>query len=158
MVKISDDGYREAIWGIAPQDRPWFQLLTLMGGLTGAVTLTLMELDSLSNGAPPKQVARNITLGIGASFVASGFIAWGLLQAKEMTMSIADLIRDASEKRREKWRQEARDEMQNEVQVARLEGRREGYLEGYTDSQEGKPPGPPDASNTNGAGGNNGNG
>ena len=150
------DEYRETIWGIRSKDRGWFQLLTLMGGTAGSVILTLLELDPLAADAPPNEVARNIVLGIGASFVASGFISWGLLQAKEMAMSIADWIRDATERRRERWRQEGREEG---IQVGRREGiqkgreegreegiqegREEGYSLGYSDSQEGKPPQPP---------------
>ena len=66
------DEYRETIWGIRSKDRGWFQLLTLMGGTAGSVILTLLELDPLAADAPPNEVARNIVLGIGASFVASG--------------------------------------------------------------------------------------
>jgi hypothetical protein len=69
----------------------------------------------------PSETARNIVLSIGASFVASGFIAWGLLQAREIMSSVADWIRGATERRRERWR-------------------RESYLRGYADAQEGKPP------------------
>ena len=69
------DDYRESIWGISPRDRVWFQILTLLGGTAGSVILTLLELDTLSSGTPASEVARNIALGIGASFVASGFIA-----------------------------------------------------------------------------------
>ena len=122
MSRVSDDGYRESIWGIDPKDRPWFQLLTLVGGIAGSIILTLLELDFRSGGVP-SEVARNITLGIGASFVASGFIAWGLLQAKEMTMYIADWFRAAAEKRQQRRSEEA-------------------YLRGYEDAQQGKPPRP----------------
>ncbi len=123
MGWASDDGYRESIWGIDPKDRPWFQLLTMTGGIAGSVILTWLELDSLSNGTP-SEAARNIILGIGASFVASGFIAWGLLQAKEMTMYIADWFRAAAERRQQRRSEEA-------------------YLRGYEDAQQGKPPRPP---------------
>ena len=147
MSRVGDDSYRESIWGIDPKDRPWFQLLTLMGGIAGSVILTWLELDSLSGGGAPSEVARNIVLGIGASFVASGFIAWGLLQAKEMTMYIADWFRAAAEKRQQRRSEEA-------------------YLRGYEDAQQGKPPRPPgsqrigsqkppDAENTNGTDGTN---
>ena len=118
------DDYRETIWGINPKDRGWFQLLTLAGGTAGSIILTLLELDSPSPDAPAGDIARNITLGIGASFVASGFIAWGLIQAKEMTMSIGDWIREANERRQQRRREQ-------------------DYLRGYEDAQEGKPPQPP---------------
>lgn len=67
MGRASDDGYRETIWGINPKDRPWFQLLTLIGGIAGSVILTLLELDYRSGNATPSEVARNIVLGISAS-------------------------------------------------------------------------------------------
>ena len=120
------DDYRESIWGIRPEDRRWFQLLTLAGGIAGSVLLTLLELDAMSGDMGPgtSEVARNVVLGIGASFAASGFIAWGLLQIKELMMPIGDWIREANERRRERLR-------------------REGYLQGYADRDAGKPPTPP---------------
>ena len=122
--------FRETIWGIHPKDRRWFQFLTLLGGTAGSVVLTLLELEALSGSmaAMPSQTARNIVLGIGGSFAASGFIAWGVIQVKEMPMAIADWIREATERRRERWRREA-------LQI--------GYQMGYADSQAGKPPNPP---------------
>ncbi len=84
------EDYRETLWGINPKDRVLFQSLTLLGGTAGSIILTLLELDSISAGAVPSEVARNVVLGIGASFIASGFITWGLLQAKELPMSIGD--------------------------------------------------------------------
>ena len=130
--RVMDD-YRENIWGIRPEDRRWFQLLTLAGGIAGSVILTLLELDSMSGdmGQGPSEVARNVVLGIGASFAASGFIAWGLLQIKELTMPIGDWIREANERRRERLRRE---------------GMQIGYKMGYADSQAGKPPSPPSVS------------
>ena len=93
------DDYRETIWGIRPEDRGWFQLITLIGGTAGSVILTWLELDALSIGAPVSEAARNIALGIGASFVASGFIAWGLMQTKEIPMLMADWIRETDQKK-----------------------------------------------------------
>lgn len=117
---------RETIWGIHPKDRRWFQLITLAGGIAGSVILTLLELDSLSGDTvTPSQAARNIVVGIGGSFAAAGFIAWGVIQVKEMPMAIADWIREATEKRREKLRQES-------------------YKLGYSDRDAGKPSRYPD--------------
>ncbi|MYC35336.1 MAG: hypothetical protein F4X66_00240 [Chloroflexi bacterium] len=114
--------------------------------IAGSIKLAWLELDSPSGGAP-SEAARNIILGIGASFVASGFIAWGLLQAKEMTMYIADWFRAAAERRQQRRSEEA-------------------YLRGYEDAQQGKPPRPsgfrrggdqepPEAETTNGTDGTN---
>lgn len=121
------DDYRESIWGISPKDRRWFQFLTLIGGVSGSVVLTLLEWNSTGSGHTSSEIARNIVLGIGASFVASGFISWGLLQAKELIMPIGDWIREANERRRQRLRQE-------------------GYLRGYEDAQQGRPPRPPGTS------------
>ena len=138
------DDYRETIWGIDPKDRQWFQLLTLIGGTAGSVmwnsrvrhveqpgpscgtagSVILTQLEVSHGSAAPNQAALNITLGIGASFVASGFIAWGLLQAKELIMAIADWIREATARRRERLIQQA-------------------YEQGYADAQQGKPKRPP---------------
>ncbi len=148
------DDYRETIWGIRPKDRGWFQLFTLAGGTAGSIILTLLELDSLPGAASTSEAARNIIVGIGASFVASGFIAWGLMQIKEIPMLIADWLRGVNERRRERWVELGR-------QLGREEGReealREIYGPGYSDSQEGNRPQPPDADNANDADGDNAN-
>ncbi len=94
--------YREAIWGIQQRDRKWFQLMTLAGGMTGAGIMTWLSLTRGPAGDAPAEMALNILLGIGASFVASGFIAWAILQAKELIMSMADWIREATERRRQR--------------------------------------------------------
>ena len=137
------DEYRESIWGISPRDRKWFQFITLLGGTTGSIVLTLLEFDSLSASSVVSEAARNIALGIGASFVASGFIAWGLIHARENIVTLADWIRDATRRRRERWMEEGRKE-------GREEGREEGYDLGYSDAAEGRPHRRPGDENTNG--------
>ena len=127
------DDYRETIWGIDPKDRQWFQLLTLIGGTAGSIILTQLEVSHGS--ATASQAARNIVLGIGASFVASGFISWALLQAKELIMAIADWIRQDAARRRA-----AHAERQERLIQ---QGRQEGYVQGYEDAQQGKPKQPP---------------
>lgn len=162
MSRVSDESYRESIWGIDPKDRPWFQLLTLIGGIAGSTILTLLELDSLSVGGAPSEAARNIILGIGASFVASGFIAWGILQAKDLIMPAGDILRRFAEKQRDKWYEESRQQGMKEgrqqgIQEGREQGRAEGRLEAlreiygpdYSDSQEGGRSQPPDSDNGN---------
>lgn len=98
---------RESIWGIASKYRAWFQALTLVGGVGFSIMTVYLELAYRPAGAAPNVVARSVLVGIGASFVASGFVAWGILQAKEMAMAAADLIRGFTEKRRQKWAAEA---------------------------------------------------
>ena len=115
---------RETIWGISRKDRPWFQFLTLLGGIAGSVTLAALALEYPPDGSTPSTIALNIVLGIGGSFVASGFIAWGMLQSKELAMSIAGWINDRRAKNRAKLR---------------AEGREEGYALGYDDAQSGRP-------------------
>ena len=86
----------------------------------------------------------DLSLSISASFVASGFIAWGLLQIKELTMAIADWIRKRTERDLERRRQEARREgLQEGRQDGLREGVREGYEQGYADAQAGNPKQPP---------------
>ncbi len=132
------DDYRESIWGIRPEDRKWFQLFTVVGGTAGSVILAVLELDSPAVDVALAETARNIVLGIGASFVASGFIVWGLLQAREIMSSVADWIREATKRRRERWMEAAREE---------------GYKKGYADAQQGKPPQLPPQDNSNGMNG-----
>ena len=143
------DEYRESIWGISPKDRRWFQFLTLIGGVSGSVALTLLEWNSTGSGHTSSQVARNIVLGIGASFVASGFIAWGLLQAKELIMPIGDWIREANERRRERLREEGRKEGRKE---GREEVLREIYGPNYQDHQGENRRRPPGTDDANGGG------
>ena len=102
--------------------------------------MAFLEIEYRAGDATPNTVARNILLSIGASFVAAGFVSWAILQAKELTMAIADWIRDANEKRKQQLRDE---------------GRIEGYDMGYDDGAEGKPRRPPtNGTNRNGSGDN----
>ena len=111
---------RETIWGINRKDRRWFQLMTLLGGTGGSATLVWLTLRYRA-GDTPDAVAFSILLAIGASFVAAGFVAWSLLQVKEIAMPIGDWIREANERRRQRIRAE-------------------GYRQGYEDATSGKPP------------------
>ena len=129
--------HRETIWGILPRDRQWFQLLTLVGGIAGSVAATCLTL--VYGSGSPDEVFRDILLGIGASFVAAGFFAWGILQFKELMMPIGDWIRQINERNRARLREEGKQE-----------GRAEGYMMGYRDAQEGKPERPPAATNGKG--------
>jgi hypothetical protein len=121
------------MWGIQRRDRRWFQLFTLLGGIVGSVGLTWLELLYGPQGGAPNSVIRNIVLGIGASFIAAGFISWGLLHIKEMFMAIADWIREATERRRQRIRAEA-------IAEGKAEGIAQGYRRGYEDAIHGKPP------------------
>lgn len=139
---------RETIWGINRKDRRWFQALTLSGGTGCSIAFSVLRFRYRSEADTPDEIFFGLLLGIGASFVASGFIAWGLLQVKELTMAIADWIRDATEKRRQRIRAEALEEGRKEgreegIQIGLDRGRAEGYGEGYTDGKEGNPPQPP---------------
>ena len=119
---------RDNLWGIDSNDRRWFQALTLAGGVIASIMMAFLEIEYRAGDAAPNTVARNILLSIGASFVAAGFVSWAILQAKELTMAIADWIREATEKRKQRITSEAR---------------REGYMMGYEDRDKGKPPQPP---------------
>lgn len=150
------DDFRESIWGISPRDRRWFQLMTLAGGAAGSVILTLLEVDSPATGSPASQLARNIALDIGASFVASGFIAWGLLQVKELFMPIGDWIREANERRRQRLREEGRQMgLKQGREEGRLQALREIYGADYSDPPEGGSGPPPPSGDQNGANGKN---
>ena len=135
---------RESIWGIDRKDRIWFQLLTLIGGTIISTTLAALELIYRSAEATPNTVAQNIVISIGTGFVAAGFIAWSILQAKELTMAIADWIRERTERNRERNRRLLIQQgLQRGIQQGRQEGRLEGYSMGYEDATKGKPPQPP---------------
>ena len=134
------DDDRETIWGINRRDRPLFQLLTLLGGVAGSVILTLLILKYRHPDDTPDALAFSITLGIGASFVSAGFIAWGILQSKELTMSIAFWIKQRNARNQEKLREEGREEGREKGREEGIEmGREEGYVLGYDDAESGRP-------------------
>ena len=110
--------------GIDSNDRRWFQALTLAGGTIASIMMAFLEIEYRAVDAAPNMVARNILLSIGASFVAAGFVSWAILQAKDLTMAIADWIREATEKRRQRVASEALDL---------------GYNMGYDDRDKDKP-------------------
>ena len=124
MERPDHDSDRETIWGISPGDRRWFQVMTLVGGNVGSIVVTLLTLKHRPADQTPDALALSLPLGIGASFVAAGFVAWNVVQIKELTMAIADWIREATERRRQRLRAE-------------------GYRMGYEDAQQGKPCRPP---------------
>ena len=132
---------RDNLWGIDSNDRRWFQALTLAGGVIASIMMAFLEIEYRAVDAAPNTVARNILLSIGASFVAAGFVSWAILQAKELTMAIADWIREATERRRQRLRDE-------------------GYDMGYDDRDQGKPRRRPstNGTNRNGSGSNSDNG
>ena len=127
---------RDNLWGIDSNDRRWFQALTLAGGVIASIMMAFLEIEYRAVDAAPNTVARNILLSIGASFVAAGFVSWAILQAKELTMAIADWIRDANEKRKRELVAEALERGRRE---GRIEGHNEGYDMGYDDRDQGKP-------------------
>ena len=139
---------RDNLWGIDSNDRRWFQALTLAGGVIASIMMAFLEIEYRAGDATPNTVARNILLSIGASFVAAGFVSWAILQAKELTMAIADWIRDANEKRKQQLRDEGHSQGLIEgIRQGRseglIEGRGEGYDMGYDDRDQGKPRRPP---------------
>ena len=157
---------RDNLWGIDSNDRRWFQALTLAGGVIASIIMAFLEIEYRAGDATPNTVARNILLSIGASFVAAGFVSWAILQAKELTMAIADWIREATEKRRQRLRDEGRNQGLIEgIRQGRSEGRSEGLIEGrgegydmgYDDRDMGKPRRRPPTNGTN-RNGNNDNG
>ena len=130
---------RETIWGINSKDRRWFQLMTLLGGVGGSATLVWLTLRYRADGTPDA-VAFSILLAIGASFVAAGFVAWSLLQVKEIAMPIGDWIREANERRRQRIRDEGRKQGREEGHAEGFaEGRAQGYQIGYADGAQGEP-------------------
>ena len=129
MPRYNPSEDREDMWGIPRRDRRWFQLLTLIGGTAGSISLTWLELAYGWDSSAPNSPIRNIILGVGGSFIAAGFVSWGLLHTKEMLMAIADWIREATEKRRRRIRAEGI-----------TQGITQGYRRGYEDAIQGKPP------------------
>ena len=143
--------------------------MTLVGGTTGSVVLTVLQLKYRTPEDTPDILALNILLGIGASFAAAGFTSWDILQIKEVIMAIADWIRERTARNREKFRAEVMQEgfelgraegratreagrtVVPKAAEGRTEGRAEGYHLGYDDGRQGNPPQPPPngASNSN---------
>lgn len=149
------DEYRETIWGIRPDDRKWFQFFTVIGGIAGSVILAVLEIQSPSVSSALGETARNIVLGIGASFVASGFVTWGFLQAREIMSSFAAWIRANTKKREDRLLERGREEG---IELGRRRGREETLLEiygpDYVDPQGDKPDQSDDTDDSNGKNGN----
>ena len=61
--------------------------------------------------------------------MAAGFVSWAILQAKELTMAIADWIREATERRRDRIIAEV--VQSDEYRQRYAEGFRQGYDEAY---------------------------
>lgn len=144
MNQDNRDDDRETIWGINRKDRRLFQLMTLLGGIGGSATLIWLTLRYRVAADTPDEVAFSILVSIGASFVAAGFVAWSLLQVKEIAMPIGDWIREANEKRRQRIRDEGREEglkkgREEGRKEGREEGRVQGYEIGYADGRQGQP-------------------
>lgn len=134
------DDYRETLWGIRPEDRKWFQVFTVVGGIAGSVILAVLELNSPPVNATLAETARNIVLGIGASFVAAGFTTWGLLQAREMMSSFAAWIRENTRKRQERLLEQGREEGVAEgILIGREQILREIYGPDYAEPSDGNP-------------------
>ena len=94
--------------------------------------MAVLELNSPPVDATLAETARNIVLSIGASFVAAGFVAWGLLQAREIMSSFAAWIRSNTKKREDRILERGR-------QLGREEVLREIYGPDYTEPPEGNP-------------------
>ena len=142
------DVERETIWGINRKDRRLFQALTLTGGNAGSIAVTVLQLKHRSPDDTPDTLALNIILGIGASFVASGFISWDLVQIKEVSMAVADWIRDRNARNRAKLVAQGLEQglergLEQGLERGLEQGRVEGYYIGYSDAQEGNPQRPP---------------
>ena len=140
MIERDYNEDRETIWGINRQDRPWFQLLTLLGGVVGSIILTVLAVNHGPPDSAPGETAGGIVLGIGGSFVASGFIAWGLLQCKELIMSIAYWIKRRNAKNRaELIAQGVERGIEQGIERGIEQGIERGYEMGYEDAQSGRP-------------------
>ncbi len=134
MTREADE--RESLWGINPQDRRWFQALTLSGGTGVSILVVFLEVSYRTSSITPNTIAQNIVLSIGASFVAAGFVTWSALQAKELVMAIADWIREATQRRRERL-------IEQGINKGIEQGINKGYAMGYDDANKGMPRRPP---------------
>ena len=118
--------------------------MTLVGGTASSIALTILLLKYRAPDDTPDVLMLSILLGIGASFVAAGFVSWGLLQIKELIMSIAYWIKERNARNRERLLAQGRKEgVELGREEGREEGRVEGYYIGYSDAQEGNPQRPP---------------
>ena len=142
MHRVDYDGGRESIWGINRRDRRWFQVFTLIGGAVTSIIFGVLHFRHRAPSDRADEILLDLLLGIGAGFVASGFVAWALLQLKELVVAIADWIREATERRRQRILEQGR----QGIRIGRQQGRVEGYEKGYIDGKEGNPPQPPTGS------------
>ena len=117
-VKPQKERPSQSIWGINPQDRNWFTTLT---ATAGTVYAAIAVTDIIRQRQPTDttgDLMGDIATTIAGSYLAAGFVAWAILNAKDTIMSFADSIREKTAKKIESHREEGRVE-------GRVEGRQE---------------------------------
>ena len=101
------DDPRETLWGIKPEDRPWFQTLTIVGGTVVAIVNTLDRLNGGPGPAPEDPLLYRIATDIVTGYLAAGLITWTLLYVKEVIVTLADVIRRKAQEREDRRVREA---------------------------------------------------
>ena len=101
------DDTRETLWGIKPEDRPWFQTLTILGGTVVAIINTLERLNSGPGQAPEDPLLYRIAADIVTGYLAAGLTTWSLLYLKEVIVTLADVIRRKAQEREDRRVREA---------------------------------------------------
>ena len=101
------DDPRETLWGIKPEDRPWFQTLTIVGGTVVAIVNTLDRLNGGPGPAPENPLLYRIATDIVTGYLAAGLTTWTLLYVKEVIVTLADVIRRKAQEREDRRVREA---------------------------------------------------
>ena len=98
---------RETLWGIKPADRPWFQTLTIVGGTAVAIINTVERLNGAPGATAEDPLLYRIATDIVTGYIAAGLTTWTLLYAKEVIVTLADVIRRKAQEREDRRVREA---------------------------------------------------
>ncbi len=98
---------RETLWGIKPADRPWFQTLTIVGGTAVAIINTVERLNGAPSATAEDPLLYRIATDIVTGYIAAGLTTWTLLYAKEVIVTLADVIRRKAQEREDRRVREA---------------------------------------------------
>ena len=117
---------RETLWGIKPADRPWFQTLTIVGGTAVAIINTVERLNGAPSATAEDPLLYRIATDIVTGYIAAGLTTWTLLYAKEVIVTLADVIRRKAQEREDRRVREAEERAEAramEMVEARAEAR-----------------------------------
>ena len=78
----------QPFWSITAKDKPWFLIMTTLAGTAIAVTTVATAIVAPDPEKSITTIMVEVTNGIVSSYVAAGFGAWNILNAKNALIKI----------------------------------------------------------------------